>query len=219
MTNKKILAGLLSVVLVGFVLMGGGCSNGTTDDPAGSGGIAEITALPSFDGDFVANETEATTLAIEADGVIDDAIAAALSYPLGVDLAVVASGHYYYNGVDLVYTVTRSDSYPTAPYTVSEKDIVKIDGTYGAGYKVAGRYDFDVNLAVDASSNFTYKYKYDCVYTVSRGGKGMKIIATGDYTLSIAGATYVYAYKMHYAVYDNSNTKRYDYDYNDTVTF
>jgi hypothetical protein len=59
-------------------------------------------------------------------------------------------------------------------------------------------------------STFNCKYQYDCIYVVSYNGKGMKVITTGDMTMSSSGS---YTYNLHYAVYDNNNVARYNYDY------
>jgi hypothetical protein len=201
---------LIMALAVGFVLTG--CDTGT-----GGGDNSEaIMELPSFSGTFVANEQEATTLATGADSQIQAAIAAALaqgpSNSLSVARAVTQSGHYVYNGVSLDYTVSMSDNFGQSyPSPMNAKDLVTITGTYG-GYTINGIYNLVLDYTYTNSSTFTCKYKYDCVYMISYNGKGMKVITTGDMTLSTSGG-YTYTYNLHYAVYDNNNVERYNYNY------
>jgi hypothetical protein len=208
MTNKKVFLGMLSIVLtVGFVLMG--CDTGV------GGNSKAVRNLPSFDGAFVASEQEATTLAIGADVQIRTAIATALaqgpSGSLSAALAAVnQNGHYSYNGISLDYTVSVSNNFgKTYPGTMNEKENITINGTYG-GYKISGSYNVVLDYTYTALLTFNCNYKYDCVYAVSHNGKGMKVITTGNMTVSSLGSP---TYNLHYAVYDNNNVEQYNYDH------
>jgi hypothetical protein len=209
MKKSGLFGGTLAVALV-FALMG--CDAGGLKD-LGSGTSTTVDALPAFEGAFVASEQEATTLASMADVQIQTAIATALaqgpSGSLSAARAVTQDGHYVYNGISLDYTVSMSDNGQSYPSTMNMKEIVTIDGTY-SGYKISGRYNVVLDYTYTDVSTFSVKYKYDCVYVVSYNGKGMKVITTGDMTMSSSES---YTYNLHYAVYDNGNVCKYDYDF------
>jgi hypothetical protein len=232
MKKKGLFAGILAVTLI-FGLGLTGCGDG-----AGGGGdrtLLEIKALPSFDGAFVASEAEATTLIDGAGLEIDAAIAAALALggaspnirlgvppsagsvnppDFGSRAAAGSSGHYSYNGVSLDYSVKTSGNYPYASGTADVVERVTINGTYN-GYKINGRYDVKLHHTVVPAGEII-KYNYDCVFVVSHSGsgKGMKIVQTGDLTMDDTVSPTTLDYNLHYAVYDNSNECRYNYDYN-----
>jgi hypothetical protein len=212
MTNKNFFIGMLVLVLA-FSVVVVSCDNGNNgldDDRA-------IGELPVFEGNFVASEDEATALAIGVNAQIQVAIEEALTQGgpkenrFAGKAAVSQNEHYEYNGIVLDYTVSGDASGNS--YTA--KYIVSIDGTYG-GYKVKGKYNFDLEYTGTSTESRT-KYIYDCIYTVSYSGTGMKVITTGDMIMTITfepSVTYSYNYNLHYAVYDNSNVRRYNYDYN-----
>jgi hypothetical protein len=87
---------------------------------------------------------------------------------------------------------------------------VTIDGTY-ADYTVVGDYNMNLKYMFTSESEYTATFNYDCAYVVSYQGKGMKVVATGDVTM--ASPSCDDTYNLHYAVYDNSNVRRYDYDF------
>jgi hypothetical protein len=212
--------GILAVMLV-FGLLVVGCSN--------NGTLAEIKALPSYEGEFVASEDEATDLALGAETQIMLAINAALAnggaspnilphmagdIPPQLDIQAAraaTSGHYSYMGISLDYTITTSANYPTPPASAEIVEKVTIDGTYG-GYKINGIYDLTLSWKYTSASDYTVKYGYNCIYTVSHAGKGigMKVVQTGNMTMTSAGKI---TYALHYTVYDNGNVGRYSYDY------
>jgi hypothetical protein len=187
-----------------------GCDTG--DD--GDGGLAKVGGLPEFEGTFVASEAEATALASAADTQIQAAINQALAQGPQSNIAgraaVAASGHYEYNGVSVDYTVSGNTSSSTYPFDYKIKEVVTIDGTYG-GYKIKGNYNLDLDYTFTSAAEYSITYKYDCWYTVSYNGTGMKVIATGDMILTSQPE---YIWNLHYAVYDNSNVLRFNYDYN-----
>jgi hypothetical protein len=228
MAKKRFFVGILGMALVfGMALIG--CDNGSTDDN-GDGVPDEVKELSSFEGTFVASEQEATTIATGADTQIQLAISAALANG-GVNPNILPSiksatlpdfeihraingldGHYSYNGIELDYTVTYSDGYPTTyPFTMNMVERVSVNGTY-SGYKISGVYNVKVDSSYTSAGAYNMKYNYDCTYTVSYNGKGMKIVTTGEMTM--ASSPVSYNYDLHYAVYDNGNVRRYNYDYN-----
>lgn len=96
----------------------------------------------------------------------------------------------------------------TYPSSFNIKQVVKINGVY-EGYKVNGHYNLTLDYTYTDESNYSILYDYDCTYTVSYNGKGMKVIATGKMTMALPD----YTYDMNYAVYDNDNTLKYNYNY------
>jgi hypothetical protein len=82
-----------------------------------------------------------------------------------------------------------------------------IDGTYD-GYKISGRYYSKVSVNYTSADQLNGNIVYDCAYTVSKDGKGMKLVQTGDATISSDGKS---TFNLHHTVYDNSNVKRYNY--------
>lgn len=88
----------------------------------------------------------------------------------------------------------------------ASKELITIDGTYG-GYTISGK---GMKIYQNEVAPFT-KYNYDCAFTVSYNGKGMKIIYTGSMDITSTGKN---AYKLHYTVYNNNNTGIYNFDYN-----
>jgi hypothetical protein len=210
MLNRNIFGVMPAFVLVlGLVLVG--CPNGTTDD-AGDVNSQKVSNLSSFEGEFVANEQDATILASSADTQIQQAIFMALAQGVQensvVARAVVSqNGHYEYNGISLDYTVTGDASSDTFPFSYDVREVVSIDGTYG-GYKIKGNYQVNLHNTFTSQTAYETQYEYDCWYTVSYGGKGMKVITTGKMNMTSAGN---YTYNLHYAVYDNNNVSQYDY--------
>ncbi|MDR3174318.1 MAG: hypothetical protein LBU19_08720 [Treponema sp.] len=210
--RKQFFTGLL-VILLALGLAFIGCDNGSTGNPAEQ----EVQALPEFEGEFVASESDASSLAAQAqtqiEAVITDAIANGSfvqslqnnARAAGLDPA----GTYTYNGVTVTYSYTVTDSYPTPPYSVNFDYDATIDGTY-SGYKIVGRYHWKYNMDYASSSLYSVKVVYDCVYTVSYNGYGMKVIQTGNMDISSSGSV---SYNLHYSVYDNSNVRQFNYDY------
>jgi hypothetical protein len=129
---------------------------------------------------------------------------------LSARAAVSQNGHYEYLGISVDYTVSGNTTSDTYPFNYSVAEIVTIDGTYG-GYRIKGNYNLELVYTVESSTNNSMKCNYDCIYTVSYNGKGMKIITTGDMTMTSTPSSFIY--NLHYAVYDNNNTRRYNYDY------
>jgi hypothetical protein len=207
MAAKKILLGTLVLALsFGFVLTG--CSN-----PAGGvdGNVELVNSLPAFEGAFAADETEVRTLQSGADAQIELAIADALAQAPQRSIgraAVSANGHYEWNGVTVDYTATGNTTGNTYPLTYAVKALVTIDGTY-SGYKIKGKYNLNEAVTYNSAVDYSIIYNYDCVYTVSYNGKGMKLIYTGNMAMTSSAA----AYNVHYAVYDNTNELRYNFDY------
>jgi hypothetical protein len=207
--GKFFVVGMLVIALAfGFVLIG--CPMGSDDEK----GNSEVKSLPSFEGQFVGSEAEASALASGAEAQIQLAIAEALEQGprsnIGMSRAAVSeNGHYTYNGVTVDYTVTGDIDSDTYPFSYTVKERVAIDGTY-AGYKIKGRYNLNLNYTVTSETVSSIKYDYDCVYAVSYGGKGMKLVYTGNLVITSAPE---YIYNVHYAVYDNNNALRYNYDY------
>ncbi|MDR0552427.1 MAG: hypothetical protein LBG72_10550 [Spirochaetaceae bacterium] len=196
----------------GVGLLGGG-SGGVLLvglDPANE---QKIKDLPAFEGNAVSSEDEASVMAIGAMAQITAAATAALSYSAQsntINRAVAPSGNYSYNGVKLTYSVSTTGSYPTPPYTMDVKELITIDGTYG-GYTISGKgMEIDSSITYTSSTSVSIKYKYDCAFTVSYNGKGMKIIYTGSMDITSTGKN---AYKLHYTVYNNNNTAIYNFDY------
>jgi hypothetical protein len=217
MFNRNTFAAMPAFVLVlGLVLAG--CPNGTTDN-AGGVNSQKISNLQSFEGEFVASEQVATTLASGADIQIQQAITAALTQGVqaskGVARAVVSQdGHYEYNGIRLDYTVTGNTSGNTFPFYYDVKELVSIDGTYG-GYRIKGNYNLNIHYNFISQTVSSIKCDYDCWYAVSYGGKGMKVITTGEMNIDITSSgSDTLSYDIHYAVYDNNNVRRYNYDDN-----
>jgi hypothetical protein len=206
--------GMLALVLV-FSAAVVSCDNGNN----GTDGEKELENLPAFEGDFVANEEEAAALATGADVAIRAAIDAALAQEsqknsFAGKAAVSQTGHYYYNGISLDYAFSGDDE--TGSYTA--RVIATVDGTY-VGYRVIGKYNYDL-VVTSTSSGYTMKFAYDCVYTVSYNGKGMKVIQTGSALVTTTSDSSVhYNVDLHYTVYDNGNVRRYNYDYNDAYTY
>jgi hypothetical protein len=216
MRNRSFFAVMPAFVLVlGLVLAG--CPNGTTD---GNSEADKVGSLPSFEGEFVGSEQDATTLASGADTQIQAAIQQALYYGTPTNsenmrAAVSESGRYEYNGISLDYTVTGDTSSNAYPQYVDITEVVSIDGTYN-GYKIKGRYNLHVRLEAASQTESSFETDYDCWYTVSYNGKGMKVIATGTMNMNISGtntSSSSITANMHYAVYDNDNVSRYDYNY------
>jgi hypothetical protein len=223
--QKTVLVGILAAALV-FALMVTGCDSG---GGGGGGGTEEkVNALPPFEGTFVGSEAEATSLAEGADSAITQAISAALAQGGGnirglpfsrgetapdLDtLRAAASGHYAYNGVTLDYTATYSDGDPsTYPFTMAIVEKVTIHGTY-SGYKIDGDYNLKMDMNYTSSSEYSFKYDYDCILTISYNGKGMKLVETG-YMTAITPPT-TYTYNLDYAIYDNNGTAVFVYKYN-----
>jgi len=221
MAKKSLFVGML-VLAFCFI----GCDDGSTDVDGGA--PEEVKSLPAFEGTFVADETEASTLASGCQAQIQTAISAALSNggvsgnilpSLNVEGALNnvsrsvgspgTSGHYSYNGVSLDYTVSTSGSYPSYPWSATIDEVVTINGTYG-GYKISGQCTIHLVESFTSASSYTMAYTYDETFVVSYGGKGMKLVYTGSMNTGTSGST---TYNVHYAVYDNSNTRRYNYDY------
>jgi hypothetical protein len=200
------------VLILGLVLVG--CPNGTTDN-GGDVNSQKVNNLQSFEGEFVASEQEATTLASGADTQIQQAIATALAQGLQANrviprAAVSENGHYEYNGISLDYTVTGNTSSSTFPFYYDVKEDVSINGTY-AGYKIKGNYNVNLRYNVTSQTVYSIQYDYDCWYAVSYDGKGMKVVTTGEMNMTSSGS---YTYDLHYAIYDNNDISRYNYDYN-----
>jgi hypothetical protein len=227
MASKKFLFVMPGVVLA-FGLLAVGCDNGTTDNKE-----AGVQGLPSFEGTFVESKEEATAMALDANEQITAAIEVVLNAALanggGGNLSVSpnlhsvnppnfdvsraayeSKGHYSDNGIDLDYTVTYSDGFPTPPCTTDMIEKVKINGTYG-GYIVVGNYNVKSSISFTSEESITIKADYDCAYAVSKDNKGMKIVSTGNTTMTSDPVSM--KYNMHYAVYDNNNVCQFDYDY------
>jgi hypothetical protein len=207
-TQKYFISGS-SALLLTFVLVLGACGNGTIPNDQ-----QQVQELPSFEGSFVSSETEAQTIQTGADTQIQTAIADAIAQAPSLNAraaraAAGTSGHYEYNGVSVDYTVNGSTSSEVYPFSYTVKQVATINGTYG-GYKINGKYNVSLEYTYSSSSSYLVKYKYDCVYSVSYNGKGMKLIYTGDYELRSSG---YYSYNVHYSVYDNKNTRKYNFDY------
>jgi hypothetical protein len=216
---------LVLALVAAFALVVSGCDSGGCD--SGGGTEEKVNALPPFEGAFVASEEEATALATGADTAISQAISEALAQgggnirglPLPGEIPpdfatqrASTSGHYTYNGVSLDYTATYSDGYPsTYPFTMAIVEMVTIQGTY-YGYKIDGDYNIKLDMNYTSSSAYNMKIDYDCIYTVSYNGKGMKVVYTGDMTAATPPTTYTY--NLNYAVYDNSGTAVFVYKYN-----
>jgi hypothetical protein len=216
MLNRNAFVAIPAFVLVlGLVLSG--CPNGTTDN-AGDANSQKASNLQSFEGEFVASEQEATILASAADIQIQQAINAALTQgiqaSMGAARAVVSqNGYYEYNGIRLDYTVTGNTTSTTFPFYYDVKELVSIDGTY-SGYKIKGNYNLDIRYGFISQTVSSVKCDYDCWYAVSYNGKGMKVITTGEMNVDITSSGSDVSYDMHYAVYDNNNVRRYNYDDN-----
>jgi hypothetical protein len=212
MHNRNIFVVLSAFMLVlGLVLIG--CPNGTIDN-GGDVNSQKVNDLQSFEGEFVASAQEATTLASGADTQIQQAITMALAQGLQANRIIPRAvesqnGHYEYNGIRLDYTVTGNTSSSSFPFYYDAKEVVTINGTYG-GYKIKGNYNVNLHYKVTSETVYSIQYDYDCWYTVSYGGKGMKVITTGEMNMISSGS---YTYDLHYAVYDNNNVSRYSYDY------
>jgi hypothetical protein len=210
MFNRNFFAVMPAFVLVlGLVLAG--CPNETT---GGDESFQRVSNLPPFEGEFVASEQEATTLALNANIQIQQAIETALSQGAqanesGARAVVSRNGHYEYNGISLDYTVTGNMSSDTFPFYYDAKELVSVDGTYN-GYKIKGNYNVNLHFNYASQTEYSIRYDYDCWYTVSRGGKGMKVVTTGEMNMTSPGT---YTYNLHYTVYDNNNVSRYNYDY------
>lgn len=179
-----------------------------------------IKNLPSYTGSFVANQDEASQLALTAQNKIDDAILAAIGNGTSsgsmARAAVNESGHYEYNGVKLDYTVSISGAHPSYPYSQNVTESGTINGTYG-GYDIKGNFDIKYVENATSASASSIKFTYNMVYVISHNGKGMKIVHTGDMTVTVSGATQSISYDLHYAVYDNANQRRYNADYKMTI--
>ena len=216
MAKEKQRIGIAAAALILGIALAG-CDNSTSGGVSlndGGDGSEQVQDLPSYEGSFVTSQTEAQTFQVAADVQIQQAITAALAHPVQQNIlqartAENQSGHYEYNGVVMDYTVTGSLTGDSYPYEYSIKEIVTINGTYG-GYTINGKYDVNLSYKYTDASTFTIKYNYDCVYTVSYNGKGMKLIYTGNMDMTSSGS---YVYDVHYAVYDNNNTRRYNFDY------
>jgi hypothetical protein len=209
MANKKIFIGM-SVLALAFGMAIVGCDKDSGIDD----GSETVKNLPAFEGSFVSSEHEASILALGADSQIQTAIAEALQRPATNDPALRAtdteSGYYEFNGISLRYIVTETSSDNSSyPYSYTVQQIVTIDGIYG-GYKIKGNYNLELEYTVTGLIEQSIKYNYDCFYTVSYNGMGMKIITTGDMIIS---SNSQYRYNLHYAIYDNNNIRRFNYDY------
>jgi hypothetical protein len=207
MCNRNIF-GVMPALVLGLVLAG--CPQGIVDEE-GDENSQKVSSLSSFEGEFVANEEDAKTLVSGADWQIQQAIGAALAQGLpenSVAARVVAaeSGHYDYNGIILDYTVTGDISGGTFPSEGYVKELVSINGTYG-GYKIQGKYQANLHYTIASETEYRVRYEYDCGYTVSYGGKGMKVITTGEMSMTSWGSQ---KYNLHYAVYDNNNVLQYN---------
>jgi hypothetical protein len=229
---KRIYDLLFSIIFAAMLALagcGGGGGGGDSPDndvtDTDEVGPEDVQNLQSFEGQFVSSETEATTLASGADIQIQSAIAQALTHtgqalaqvqptenPSANTLAAERSGHYEYNGVVMDYTVSGDILSQTYPYSYNIAEIVTINGTYG-GYKINGSYNLHLNYIWTSATAYSVKYDYDSVYTVSHDGKGMKVIQSGDMTMTYNQSSYSYSYNLHYAVYDNNNIRRFNYDY------
>jgi hypothetical protein len=209
MKNKFFVLGISAMVLV-FGLVIGGCGHG-----GGNPILEEIQSLPSFEGEFVASEEEAGELFSDAEPIIQAAITAALaSSPVSSMRAVSLDGNYAYNGVTLKFTFTASDSYPTPPWTAKFIYRATIDGTY-SGYVIKGRYDYDENASQSDASTYSGDLNFDEVLSISYNGKGAKFVITGTAAASTSPSLSM-VYDLHYAVYDNENVLRYNFDYSFT---
>jgi hypothetical protein len=210
---------LVLVIVLAFGMLIVGCKGNIIDvekDPVEQ----KVEALPSFEGSFVSSEAEASTLAVAAQTVIESAIEAAISSGQQSEQlsqnqprdAVKISDTYIYNGITLSYSYTATGEYGlTYPFSSSTIVNATVNGTYG-GYIIKGIYDFKNDIEYASELSYTDKIVYDCVYVVSGNGKGMKLVQTGDVTLtSSEGDTGTYS--VHLAVYDNDNVRRYNYDY------
>ena len=213
MTNKKFTSGFVALV---FALAICGCSGGADGGSGGGGGVPQtVKELPSFEGTPVATETEAMSLAAESMVQIQLAISEAMTAEpvLSMSRSIYESGNYSYNGVTLQYTVTVTGDPPFPPYTMNVSELVTIDGTY-YGYTIKG-VGLDIKSEVSSLSeaNLSSKYRYNCAYTVSKDGKGMKVVYSGTSDTTLNGETYSTEYKLHYAIYDNSNNVLFSIDY------
>jgi hypothetical protein len=211
--------GMLAMMLM-FTIIFAGCDDGSTG--GGTSEEAQVQNLPSFEGESVASEEEAQEMQAGADVAINTAITTALaqgaaqanmlpSRAAGGD--VYGSGHYEYNGVTLDYTVSGSTTSLTYPYYYSIKYVATIDGTY-SGYRIKGKYNMEVKFNITSASAYDLKYTYNCVYAVSKDGKGMKLVYNGkmDYVYPfVSGDGYIF--NVHYSVYDNKNVRIYNFDY------
>jgi hypothetical protein len=210
---------LVLVIVLAFGMLIVGCKGNIIDiekDPVEQ----KVEALPSFEGSFVSSEAEASTLAVAAQTVIKSAIDAAIFYGQQSEQlsrnqprdAVNISETYTYNGITLSYRYTETDEYGlTYPFSSSTIVNATVNGTYG-GYTIKGRYYFKNDIDYTAELSYTDKIVYDCVYVVSGNGKGMKLVQTGDVTLTSSEGD-AGTYSVHLAVYDNDNVRRYNYDY------
>jgi hypothetical protein len=212
MAKKRFLWVMLATVLV-FGMLIVGCDDGSTGGGGSDGETPEtVKVLPNFDGTFVESEQEATTLATMSQSAVSTAISAAVASGAKSNIqgrAVVNNAHYEYNGVSLDYTVSYSDNYPTPPYTSSIVEYAIFNGTY-SGYKIDGKMDIKISQSYTSASDYNIKYTYNCIYTVSKDGKGMKLVYTGDMDMSSTGK---YVYNLHFSIYDNNNVRKYDYNY------
>jgi hypothetical protein len=211
--------------IIAAIALAMGMALAACSQPTGGGGPVDnssqtIRSLPNFEGTFVASEQEASQLALASETQITRAISAAAGHPTAsssMARAITQNGHFEYNGVKVDAAVSSSGSYPSHPYSMSITESGTIDGTYG-GYKINGNFDIKIAENSTSASASTLKYTYSMVYAVSHNGKGMKIVYTGDMTITRSGSSSSAKYDLHYAVYDNANQRRFNYDYKTTLT-
>jgi len=198
MKTKKQISGfwgigvLVSAIMVTFAACGELPNSADSDD------IEKIISLPSYQGAFVASQSEATTMANDVDIEVQAAIQEVLTQ-------ANTSGHYEKNGMVVDYTVTYSGSHGSSHIT----QITNIEGIYN-GYVIQGVYNLIIDrIHTSPMEDFSIHTEYNSWYSVSHNGKGMKAKINGKKTISPSGSSY----DLHYAIYDNNNVLRYKYDY------
>jgi hypothetical protein len=236
MVNKKSLKtfyrifGIAGMALI--MVLGIGCNNPVTPDDSASDDsnsnnpasnndpyIQEVKKLPAFEGSFVASKADATALVEESMSQINAAISTAIASSQGQEIQTLLSsarassddidnlddpsGTYNYDGVTV--TIEFSKTGGGGGYIMTVEAV--IDGTYD-GYKISGRYYSKASLNYTSDEQFDSKNVYDYAYTVSKNGKGMKLVLTGDATISSDGASTL---NLNYSIYDNSGVRQYNY--------
>ncbi|MDR2658553.1 MAG: hypothetical protein LBC27_00985 [Spirochaetaceae bacterium] len=233
--NKTVfLPGLTALLLAAFLI---GCEQQVTtedeDTPPSSQNNpvapAELTSLPPYSGSFVSSKSEAGSLATLALETVSAAMTGLTPSPTttnSLNLNGIRAAGYPVtpvtteingNGIKATFSYSTSEDGDISITFVGEIDKTWTDDN-NISNKIKGKFNIEETLSSsETAMNISASYK-DTAYTISSGGKGIKLVISGELnaTVSIPEEEYsITKSTLCCTIYDNNNAKRYEIGLND----
>jgi hypothetical protein len=229
--NKTVFfMGLTALTLVSFlsactqVLPTEDTSSQDSPTPPPAAAPAAVQALPAFSGSFVSSQEEASSLVAWADSEITSMIP--LTLPSALNQSGIASAKaagttttiepitqdYDENGIKATLSISISENETINIAFIGTIDKTENGATIKGGFNIA----YKISALSGTSYSMSASYK-DTAYTISAGGKGLKVVMSGELAFTAdAGeddanpSINITKSTLRYTVYDNNNIKKYD---------